>query len=126
VETPHRRIVKIEVLENGNLQAEINLLADAIKDNLVLARVWPGKTTSGTDLRTMLETTIRGLGAYDFKIDIIREDEIHIRNEDVAKAKSLREKIRAMAPDTDPGVLGKADLLEQTPEDKLLEEARLA
>ena len=125
VETPHRRIVKIEVLENGNLQAEINLLADAIKDNPVLARVWPGKTTSGTDLRTMLETTIRGLGAYDFKIDIIREDEIHIRNEDVAKAKSLREKIRAMAPDTDLGVLGKADLLEQTPEDKLLEEARM-
>jgi DNA repair exonuclease SbcCD nuclease subunit len=88
----------------------------------MLARVRVGIASPDPDLRPRIERALREVGAYDIKVDILRDEEVHVRFEDVAKARSLRDKIVAVRPETVPAILGKAEQLETIPEEKLMEE----
>lgn len=95
---------------------------DGLRDMMVRVRI--EGANPDPELRPRIERALREAGAYDFKIDIMRDEEVHVRFEDVAKARSLRDKIVAVRPETIPAVLGKAEQLETTPEEKLMEEVK--
>ena len=127
VERTQRKVIPITIdrrVENTmDLDGILKSCADKFKDNLVFLKIWPGKNDPSR-LRANAEAILQKIAPHDFKIEMLREDEINVRSQEIATAQTLRQKILVIRPEASESVLKKADFLEQENPEKLENEVR--